>query len=243
VLPEATRQGVLEGLTRSGASVRFVADLCELAAHRDPSLADFAADGATIIACHTRAVQWLMAYAGAPLGPGVTVLNMRTQAADAILSHLAPGEYTGGAEDRPESTGGQAARGTPGSATTTFAPKAPGDWIPWFPVIDMDRCKHCGQCRQFCLFGVYTADAAGHVSVAKPEKCKTNCPACARICPQAAIIFPKFTDGPINGDDTPPPERPEAPIDFSSLAGLDFHEALRRRSAIMRERQSGGGKP
>jgi NAD-dependent dihydropyrimidine dehydrogenase PreA subunit len=248
VLPETTRQSVLEGLTRSGASVRFVADLCELAARRDPSLADFAADGATIIACHARAVRWLMAYAGAPLGPGVTVLSMRTQAADDILSHLAAGgERVALAAcppvGSPESSGGQAAGGTPGSATPTFAPKAPGDWIPWFPVIDMDRCKHCGQCRQFCLFGVYTADAAGRVSVAKPEKCKTNCPACARICPQAAIIFPKFSDGPINGDETPPPARPEAPIDFSSLAGLDFHEALRRRSALLRDRQSGGGKP
>ena len=215
VLPEATRAAVLEGMARRGAGVRFVADLCELSAGHDPSLKDFSA-GATIIACHPRAVRWLFAYAGAPLADDTRFLNMRAHDAAFILSQLAPGEHTGGS--------------VPPAKKPTFAAKALGDWVPWFPVIDYDRCKDCRQCQQFCLFGVYAADPGGRVSVVKPEKCKTNCPACARICPQAAIVFPKFTEaGPISGDDTPPPERAEPPIDFSSLAGLDFQEALRHR--------------
>src|SRR5262245_34110763 len=35
-----------------------------------------------------------------------------------------------------------------------------GDWKPWFPVIDYDRCTNCMQCLSFCLFGVYGVDAA-----------------------------------------------------------------------------------
>jgi len=111
----------------------------------------------------------------------------------------------------------------------------------WYPVLDYSRCAKCRQCLQFCLFGVYAADEGGKVRVAKPENCKTGCPACARICPHAAIIFPKYAEGPISGDDAPPPAaeegRPEKPIDFSSLAGLDIHEAIRRRSTILRAHQ------
>jgi ferredoxin len=37
------------------------------------------------------------------------------------------------------------------------------------------------------------------VAVTNPSACKTDCPACARICPENAIIFPKSTDEAING--------------------------------------------
>ena len=76
-------------------------------------------------------------------------------------------------------------------------------WVPWFPVIDYDRCRNCKQCLNFCLFGVYQLSPEGKVEVQNPSGCKTNCPACARMCPQKAIIFPKYADAPINGDETP----------------------------------------
>jgi Pyruvate/2-oxoacid:ferredoxin oxidoreductase delta subunit len=222
VLPEATRAAVLEGLARLDGQVHIVDDLCGLTARRDPSLREFAAAGTAVVACHARAVRWLFEFAGMPLDPGVTLHDMRDQSAEQILSHLAPGDCASGTR-APD------------------APKPVGTWVPWFPVIDYARCKNCRQCQQFCLFGVYATDGQGRVTVVKPEKCKTNCPACARICPHAAIIFPKFAEGgPISGDDSPPPEKPAAPIDFSSLSGLNFQEALRRRSAIMKQRQTKG---
>ena len=95
------------------------------------------------------------------------------------------------------------------AAVTWIADPEPADGLPptttgaWYPVIDRERCKDCGQCRQFCLFGVYTQDAAGHVRVEKPLHCKPGCPACARICPAAAIVFPFCPDSPINGDAVP----------------------------------------
>lgn len=229
ILPAETRRQVLEALAARGADVEVVPDLCELSARKDPLLKRLAEQGEVqVIACHPRAVRWLFAAAGAPLPDSAQVLNMRTQSADEILSHLAPGESLAPGED----TGGN-----------SRAPAAaqPGAWVPWFPVIDYDRCVNCRQCLQFCLFGVYATDGDGMVRVVKPDKCKTNCPACARICPQAAIIFPKFTEGGvISGDDSPVPKDAPPPIDFSSLAGLDFHEALRRRSALMRQRDKGG---
>ncbi len=62
----------------------------------------------------------------------------------------------------------------------------------WYPVIDRDRCVNCRQCVDFCLFGVYSADGDGSVQVENPDSCKNGCPACSRICPQSAIIFPHY---------------------------------------------------
>ncbi len=79
---------------------------------------------------------------------------------------------------------------------------------PWYPVIEAERCRNCDQCRQFCLFGVYERDAQGRVAVVKPLNCKPGCPACARLCPDQAIIFPFCPESPINGD--PPPAASQA---------------------------------
>jgi ferredoxin len=40
---------------------------------------------------------------------------------------------------------------------------------------------------------------AGEITVKQPQNCKNNCPACARICPAKAVIFPKYEKSPING--------------------------------------------
>jgi len=64
----------------------------------------------------------------------------------------------------------------------------------WYPVLDPDRCTHCGQCVDFCLFGVYER-REGRVTVVHPDNCKPGCPACARVCPDGAIMFPHYTDG------------------------------------------------
>jgi NAD-dependent dihydropyrimidine dehydrogenase PreA subunit len=62
----------------------------------------------------------------------------------------------------------------------------------WYPVIDISRCKNCRNCLQFCLFGVYEVDAEGGVIVRNPDSCKPGCPACSRICPEGAIMFPLY---------------------------------------------------
>lgn len=75
----------------------------------------------------------------------------------------------------------------------------------WHPVIDRSRCVDCLQCLEFCLFRVFDKDAEGKLVVAEPSNCKPGCPACARVCPVGAIIFPHYaTDEAIAGDNTTP---------------------------------------
>jgi ferredoxin len=83
--------------------------------------------------------------------------------------------------------------------------------VPWYPVIDRARCSGCGTCADYCLFSVYTQQAplpAGErVRVAAPLNCKTGCPACARLCPEAALIFPFCHEAELNGEVEEPARR------------------------------------
>ena len=107
-----------------------------------------------------------------------------------------------------------------------------GEWRPWFPVIDYDRCTNCMQCLSFCLFGVYGVDGGGKIQAQNHDNCKTNCPACSRVCPEAAIMFPKYKSGPINGDvvSAEDLDREKMKIDISALLGGDVYSMLRQRS-------------
>lgn len=122
----------------------------------------------------------------------------------------------------------------------------PGVWKPWFPVIDFDRCTNCMQCLSFCLFDVYGVDEEKNIQVTNPDKCKTNCPACSRVCPDVAILFPKYKSGPINGDRVSEEdvEREKMKVDISALLGGDIYSMLRDRhekaqSRFSKERDEG----
>ena len=71
----------------------------------------------------------------------------------------------------------------------------PARWKPWFPVIDYSRCTNCMQCLSFCLFDVYGVSADSKIQVQNQSNCKTECPACSRVCPEVAIMFPKYRHG------------------------------------------------
>ena len=60
----------------------------------------------------------------------------------------------------------------------------------WYPVIDYDRCTNCMECIDFCLFGVYGVDELDRILVETQDSCKKGCPACSRVCPANAIVFP-----------------------------------------------------
>ncbi len=61
----------------------------------------------------------------------------------------------------------------------------------WYPVIDYSRCTNCLECIDFCLFGVYGIDKIDTILVEQPDNCRKGCPACSRVCPENAIIFPQ----------------------------------------------------
>ena len=116
----------------------------------------------------------------------------------------------------------------------------PGGWKPWFPVIDYQRCTNCMQCLSFCLFDVYGVSPDGKIQVRNESNCKTDCPACSRVCPEVAILFPKYRHGPINGDvvSSDDVRREAMKVDISALLGGDIYQALRDRSAKAKSRFS-----
>lgn len=69
----------------------------------------------------------------------------------------------------------------------------------WYPVIDYSRCTNCMECIDFCLFGVYGVDKVETILVEQPDNCRKGCPACSRVCPENAIIFPQHKTPTIAG--------------------------------------------
>ncbi len=116
----------------------------------------------------------------------------------------------------------------------------PGRWKPWFPVIDYSRCTNCMQCLSFCLFDVYGVSKEGKLQVQNNDNCKTNCPACSRVCPEVAIMFPKYSGGPINGEPVSDADvnREKMKVDISALLGGDIYNRLRERSEAAKSRFS-----
>jgi ferredoxin len=158
-----------------------VRDLCGAVARREQALIELASDHPLLVlACRPRAVHWLLHAAG---------VDVRTQSINVIDLR----------QDSVSARAALAGAGLAGGNGKADLPAAPDDWIPWFPVLDYDRCQHCGQCASFCVFGVYSKRPDGRVAVTNPRGCKTNCPACARICPSAAIMFPKHNEAPFDG--------------------------------------------
>jgi NAD-dependent dihydropyrimidine dehydrogenase PreA subunit len=69
----------------------------------------------------------------------------------------------------------------------------------WYPVIDYSRCTNCMECLDFCLFGVYGVDKMDRILVENQDSCKKGCPACSRVCPEQAIMFPDYKTPAIAG--------------------------------------------
>ena len=90
VVPREIKETVLGRLCESGLPFDAVADLCEMAARRDPMLQRLAESGRLkIAACFPRAVKGLFHQAGADLPPESSeIVNMRTQPADEIIAAL-----------------------------------------------------------------------------------------------------------------------------------------------------------
>ncbi len=91
VVPEDVKAGVLKSLCESGQAFEAVADLCEMAARRDPALKRLAAGDAPvkIAACFPRAVKWLFGGCQAPLNAEHTeVVNMRELTTDDAVAAM-----------------------------------------------------------------------------------------------------------------------------------------------------------
>ncbi|MEI6519756.1 MAG: 4Fe-4S dicluster domain-containing protein [bacterium] len=146
----------------------------------DDFLFHFNGDIVYVTQLHIRAAEWMLRKHSDRFN-SLTIFSTRE---NSDLQHLGSEICT-----QFESTG------KAGLITSVTLPNSPR----WYPVIDRGRCVNCGRCRQFCLFGVYIEKLDGTISADNPDRCKTGCPACSRICPQGAIIFPLYNDDAVSG--------------------------------------------
>ncbi len=165
---------IVSALRSSGREVLIVADFCRmaLATNDKPRIAG-------LVACHARAQLALCAYAQLECPQ---CYDLRAHSAQALAEQMQiPYDATAAPED------------------VELPSYDDSEVIAWYPTIDYKQCRGCMKCVDFCMFGVYDKDEKRRPRVNKPLNCKTNCPACARVCPHGAIIFPKHGDAPING--------------------------------------------
>ena len=117
------------------------------------------------------------------------------------------------AEQKRPTGGDDSAAPANGAAPTVVSEDAARRW---YPVIDFSRCTNCLECIDFCLFGVYGLDGQETILVEQPDNCRKGCPACSRVCPENAIIFPEHKTPTIAGS---PEVGGPLKIDLSQLFG------------------------
>ena len=151
------------------------------------------------------------------------------------LSELTPRQRQEGQEGREgRERGEQAEAELSAPENAALSPR-------WYPVIDYDQCTNCMECMDFCLFGVYGVDHSATLRVSQQDQCRQDCPACSRVCPVGAIVFPKYQTnqtiaGARGGD------RGEMKLDLSSIFGKPKG---RHQAALERDREliKAGRKP
>jgi len=234
LLPADTAIETVSGLLASQNDVVVLGDLCQLVASGSEELAAISSKDTWIISPYQpRAVSALLSCAGVDSVDAGRIICHRDRSGHDILSQVFGNPPEISDENRSEA-----------EQILDKLRSEEGAWRPWFPVIDRDLCTECKQCAGFCLFGVYEM-IEDSVRVANPSRCKDNCPACARVCPSGAIIFPKYPDGPVNGGESSTGE--PVRLDPAKLIDKDVMEKLRQRAgnnagaaAIFRGLQNGG---
>lgn len=195
-------------LRNNGYDVTLHPDLCEMAQNKSCELQKIT----SVVGCHTRAMRSIF-VAGEAEVPNIIELRGRT--AYQVMQDM--GIEVDNYDSNIVNTILEEIKAFPVKVATDA----------WYPVIDRDKCINCGKCHDFCLFGVYTL-TDGVVEVTAPQNCKNNCPACARVCPVGAVIFPKYEKAPINGGEMA--EDGAIKLDMESM----YADALRSRLAQRR---------
>ena len=205
-------------LTQEGYPNTEISDLCGCAVDRKEDIRELfiPENEYLIIACYPRGVKLLLETCGIDhLSLKLNYLNFRELSNIQIFNSI------------------QSFFAVITDSNSSSKLKYDCEWPSWYPVIDYSRCNSCGQCSDFCLFGVYQK-IDNKVVVVNPKGCKFNCPACARICPQIAIIFPKYEHGgAISGSETidEMAEQQRQNHDIDTILGGNIYKALEMRKA------------
>ena len=204
---------------------------------------------------YPRALKWILARQHIEVNGATRKLHcidareLKPEALSALLKDILAGKASAEVAKLSDATG-------KGQDAAEFTPKQRGEIAEkelappenaalsarWYPVIDYDQCTNCMECMDFCLFGVYGVDHAATLRVSQQDQCRQDCPACSRVCPVGAIMFPKYeTNQSIAGAATGG-DRGEVKLDLSSIFGKPKG---RHQAALERDREliKAGRKP
>ena len=179
----------------------------------------------------------------------IDIREMKPEAVCTLLKDISAGKASAIVDKLPDATGTgqQASEFTPRQrgeqAEQELAPPENAALSPrWYPVIDYDQCTNCMECMDFCLFGVYGVDHAATLRVSQQDQCRQDCPACSRVCPVGAIIFPKYQTNQTIAGARGGGDRGEVKLDLSSIFGKPKG---RHQAALERDREliKAGRKP
>ncbi len=145
----------------------------------------------------------------APVEPAIDVAIDPTTAAQApagfidLFGAASAAATMGLARVAAHSANGVSENGSHGADSAATGPTRIAETAErrWYPVIDYSRCTNCMECIDFCLFGVYGVDRAEMILVEQPDNCRKGCPACSRVCPANAIMFPQHKTPAIAGSE------------------------------------------
>lgn len=216
VLKNDSKEEIRASLRQKKISFTTVDDLCGVCVSQREELKEVisSSDEIMIIACRPRAVKLLLTSSGIASEQGkIHYFNFPDQHLVSLMDEI------------------DAFKDTDNNFEDSGEIKAISEWPAWYPVIDYSRCSSCGQCADFCLFAVFEKKE-GKVQVTNPHGCKNNCPACARICPETAIIFPKYEHGgAIAGDEAidEMKELQRQQKDIDEILGSEIYQALEKR--------------
>lgn len=198
-------QKLIETLEEKNIGFTYIEDMCGTILKNPDDLESlYTAEDAVVFGCQARAMQNLVDNSGRRIDESATAYHHIDDEKEDLVSSLESGT------------------GEP------LKIKYSDDWKPWYPVIDYERCNGCRKCLNFCLFSVYSVEDDGSVVVSASANCKDMCPACARVCPQNAIIFPKHAESPIDGGEGDGSENEKTDI-LEQIQNDDVYSVLSAR--------------
>ncbi|MDQ2178023.1 ATP-binding protein [Marinifilum sp. D714] len=198
-------QKLIETLEEKNIGFTYIEDMCGTILKNPDDLESlYTAEDAVVFGCQVRAMQNLVDNSGRRIEESTTTYHHIDDDKEELISSLESGT------------------GEP------LKIKYSDDWKPWYPVIDYERCNGCRKCLNFCLFSVYSVEDDGTVVVSASANCKDMCPACARVCPQNAIIFPKHAESPIDGGEGDGSENEKTDI-LEQIQNDDVYSVLSAR--------------
>jgi NAD-dependent dihydropyrimidine dehydrogenase PreA subunit len=237
----------LEKLNAAGITTALVDSIYDL--HDEDPGADFlrgiSGDMIFLGWHYPRAIKWILARNDLEVN-GKTrklhcldVRDIKPEAIAARVKDILVGKASAVVEPPPKAEGKGQGELTPRErgelAEKELAPPQDADLSPrWYPVIDYDQCTNCMECMDFCLFGVYGVDHTETLQVSQQDQCRQDCPACSRVCPVGAIIFPKYETNQTIAGALGNGDRGEIKLDLSSIFGKPKG---RHQAALERDRE------